>query len=93
MVVHLGCVGILGSLFKGNVEALAVGAVMVVLLVGFWNLKRWAVLVYAGQAVFFVLNATHRFGASYPLGVLVGAVVHLLILGPALAHWRRMTWI
>jgi hypothetical protein len=45
------------------------------------------------QPVFFVLNATHRFGASYPLGVLVGAVVHLLILGPALAHWRRMTWI
>ena len=93
VVGFMTAVAILGSLLKGNVEALAVEAVLVVILVGFWNLKRWAVLLYAGQAAFAVLSADLKFGATNPGGVLAGAALQLLVLGSLLFYWRRMTWI
>jgi hypothetical protein len=65
----------------------------IVVLLGIWNLKRWAVVAYACLVTAWVVDVVLRGIHLTIFGVLIGALFHyVVIIYPSLAYWRRMTW-
>ena len=66
-------------------------AFQILLLVGIWHLRKWAVVVFAAIAGLGVLQAAQTMNMT-TVAILVLLVIRAIVLVPALVYWRRMTW-
>jgi hypothetical protein len=73
--------------------ALAVGmvALQIVLLIGIWKLRKWAVLVLGCIVALGVLQTALLTDAGGQ-AILALLVLRGIVLVPAVVYWRRMTW-
>ncbi len=76
-----------------SVFAVSCLTVLAVCAIGYWNMKRWAlisatlVLVLGGAMV-----AARSLAAGSARGAAFALILRVLILAPGVIYWRRMTW-
>ncbi len=65
----------------------------VVVLIAFWNLRRWSVIGFLVLTVYGISQLHMFFGGAIPTNVLLAtAVIRGFIIVPGIVYWRSMTW-
>jgi hypothetical protein len=67
--------------------------IQVIVLVAFWNLRRWSVIGFLALTVYGLSHLFMLYGGDIPTNVLlVTALIRGFIIIPGLIYWRSMSW-
>jgi hypothetical protein len=86
----------LATVVRGTAAAPPLGilaaAVIACICIGYWNMRRWAPLLYAALAVVHMGRAMLALSTGDLRIPLLALLFHAVLLVPAAFEWRRMTW-
>jgi hypothetical protein len=83
-------------MFRGGLPGLPAVAgigIQVLVLIAFWNMRRWSVIAFLVFAVYGLIQLSMIYDGNIPANVLLAtAVVRGFVIVPGLVYWNSMSW-